>query len=146
MENIIDMVIALKNVSIFEDLPDHVLADIAEITTTSIIPAGEKFISKGDIEENMFIIKSGTAKIHDGEHIITTLGQNQIVGELAILAPVQRTADVTAVEEMLVFKINRDYFSDLIAEEFEIVKGVMIALVERIIINNAKLKDANLSA
>ena len=146
MENIIDMVLALKNVSIFQDLPDHVLADIAEITSTLIIPAGEKFITKGAIGENMFLIKSGTAKIHDGDHTITTLSDNQIVGELALLAPVKRTADVTALEEMVVFKINRDYFSDLLAEEFDIVKGVMMALVERIILNNKKLKEANLSA
>ena len=88
MENIIDMVLALKNVSIFEEIPDHVLADIAEITTTEIIPSGEKFIVKGAIGENMYIIKSGTAKIHDGDHTITTLADNQIVGELALLAPV----------------------------------------------------------
>lgn len=140
MENIIDMVLALKNVSIFEDLPDHVLADIAGITSTELIPQGEKFIKKGDLGDKMYIIKSGKAKIHDGDHLITTLGENQIVGELAILSPVKRTADVTALEDLVVFKINRDFFSDLLAEEFDIVKGVLHALVERIILNNKKLK------
>lgn len=139
------MVMALKNVSIFENLPDHVLADIAEITVVESIDKGSTFINKGDLGDNMFIIKSGKAKVHDGEHSITILHENQIVGELAILAPVQRTADVTALENLTVFKINRDYFADLLAEEFDIVKGLMISLVDRIIKNNEKLKEAKLS-
>lgn len=139
------MVMALKNVSIFENLPDHVLADIAEITVVESIDKGSTFISKGDLGDNMYIIKSGKAKVHDGDHDITTLHENQIVGELAILAPVQRTADVTALEDLTVFKINRDYFADLLAEEFDIVKGLMISLVHRIIQNNEKLKAANLT-
>jgi len=141
MENILDMVMALKNVSIFENIPVHVLADVAEITTVQQINRGETFIRKGDLGENMYIIKSGKAKIHDGDQIITTLDENQIVGELAILAPVKRTADVTALEHLTVFVINREYFADLLSEEIEIVKGVMVSLVERIVLNNEKLKS-----
>ena len=139
MENIIDMVMALKNVSIFQKIPDHVLADIAEITQIVEISKGEHFIKKGDIGDNMYIIRSGKAKIHDGENEITTLHENQIVGELAILAPVTRTADVTAIEDLVVFKIKREYFSELLAEEFDVVKGVMASLVNTIIKNNEKL-------
>ncbi|NNE27777.1 MAG: cyclic nucleotide-binding domain-containing protein [Saprospiraceae bacterium] len=141
MDNIIDMVLALKNVSIFQNLPDHVLADIAEITKVGSIDKGTTFIKKGDLGEEMYIIKSGVAQIHDGEHVITNISENQIVGELAILAPVQRTADVTALEDMTVFIINRDYFSDLLAEEFEIVSGVMVSLVDTIIQNNNIIKE-----
>lgn len=143
MENIIDFIIALKNVNIFQNLPDHVLADIAEITLVDSFVAGETFIKKGDLGDNMYIIKEGSAKVHDGEHTFTKLSKNQIVGELAILAPVKRTADVTALENMTVFKINREYFSDLLAEEFDIVKGVLSTLVETIIKNNEQLTELN---
>lgn len=139
MENIIDMVLALKNVSIFQKIPDHVLADIAEITEIDEIPKGKTFINKGDLGDNMYIIKLGKAKIHDGEKLITNLEENHIVGELAILAPVRRTADVTALEDLIVFKIKRDYFSDLLAEEIDIVKGIMASLVNTIIKNNERL-------
>jgi CRP-like cAMP-binding protein len=142
MENIIDLVLALKNVSIFNNIPDHVLADIAEIINVESIDKDHKFISKGDFGNEMYIIKTGSAKIHDGEQIIAILKENQIVGELAILAPVKRTADVTAIEDTIVFVINREYFSDLLSEQFEIVKGVMSSLVQTIILNNEKLKSA----
>lgn len=143
MENIIDKVIALKNVNIFQSIADHVLADIAEITHKVSISKGEQFIHKGEIGDCMYIINKGSAKVHDGEHRITTIGENDIVGELSILAPVLRTADVTSLEDCILFKIDRDYFTDLLEEENEIVRGVLRSLVERIIENNEKLKQWN---
>ena len=139
MENIIDLVIALKNVSIFKNIPDHILADIAAIMTVESVAAGEQFIFKGKLGDEMYIIRSGEARIHDGETQITTLKANEIVGELAILAPVERTADATAITDLVVFVIKRDYFADLLSEQLEIVKGVLEALVQRIIQTNKKL-------
>jgi len=141
MENIIDVVMALKNVHIFRNIPDHILADIAGIITIESIKKDSHFIKKGEIGDQMYIIRQGEARIHDGPHTIATLGINEIVGELAILAPVTRTADVTAQSDLIVFVISRDYFQDLLAEQPELVKAVMAALVQKIIETNAKLKD-----
>ena len=143
MENIIDLVLALKHVSIFNNIPDHILADIAEIIKIEKIERGETFINKGELGDEMYIIQSGKAKIHDGDHDIAILEENQIVGELAILAPVKRTADVTAMEDCLVFVIQREYFSDLLSEQFDLVQEVMSSLVQTIIEMNKKLKSAH---
>lgn len=143
MENIIDLVLSLKHVSIFNNIPDHILADIAEIIKVEKIESGETFINKGELGDEMYIIQSGKAKIHDGDHDIAILEENQIVGELAILAPVKRTADVTAMEDCLVFIIQREYFADLLSEQFDLVQEVMSSLVQTIIEMNKKLKSAN---
>ena len=143
MENIIDVVMALKNVSIFKNIPEHILADIAGIIHIDTIPAGEQFIRKDEMGDEMYIIRNGQAQIHDGDHKIAVLEKNQIVGELAILAPVTRTADVTAISDLLVFVINRDYFLDLMDDQPDLVKGVMGALVRKIIETNEKLKSGS---
>lgn len=142
MDNIIDKVLALKNVNIFHTIADHILADIAEIMTEVSFSKNYHFIKKGEIGDCMYIIHKGSAKVHDGNHIITEIGDNKIVGELSILAPVLRTADVTTLEECVLFKIEREYFSDLLSEDNEISKGVMRALVERIMANNEKLMES----
>jgi CRP-like cAMP-binding protein len=141
MDNIIDKVLALKNVNIFHTIADHILADIAEIIKEVTIPEGEQFIKKGEIGDCMYILFKGSAKVHDGAFMLSKIGENKIVGELAILAPVLRTADVTALEDCVLFKIDREYFSELLEEESEISKGVMRALVERIIANNERKQD-----
>ncbi|MCP4408525.1 MAG: cyclic nucleotide-binding domain-containing protein, partial [Gammaproteobacteria bacterium] len=54
------------------------------------------------------------------------------VGELAVLDPEPRVASVTAIEETQLFRIDRDAFSELIADRPEIAQGVIQALCQRV--------------
>lgn len=141
MELIIDKVMALKAVNIFSDLPEHVLAEIAEIIEIEEHTEGETIISKGDIGNSMYLIRKGKVKVHDGEKIFARLNENDIVGELSLLAPVPRTATVTATENLVLFKIEREYFMDLLYEEPELMHGIMEVLVNRIIGLNDKIRS-----
>jgi CRP/FNR family transcriptional regulator, cyclic AMP receptor protein len=141
MELIIDKVMALKTADIFSDLPEHVLAEIAEIIEIEAFNEGEKIISKGEIGNTMYLIRTGKVKVHDQDKVFATLGENEIVGELSLLAPVPRTATVTATEDLVLFKIEREYFMDLLYEEPELMHGIMRVLVNRIIDLNDKLRS-----
>lgn len=140
MELIIDKVMALKSVNIFSDLPEHVLAEIAEIIEIEEHTEGDLIIKKGEIGNSMFLIRKGKVKVHDGERTFATLHENDIVGELSLLAPVPRTAHVTATENLVLFKIEREYFMDLLYEEPELMHGIMRVLVNRIIDLNDKIR------
>jgi CRP/FNR family transcriptional regulator, cyclic AMP receptor protein len=141
MELIIDKVMALKTADIFSDLPEHVLAEIAEIIEIEAFNEGEKIISKGEIGNTMYLIRTGKVKVHNQDKVFATLGENEIVGELSLLAPVPRTATVTATEDLVLFKIEREYFMDLLYEEPELMHGIMRVLVNRIIDLNDKLRS-----
>lgn len=141
MELIIDKVMALKTAGIFSDLPEHVLAEIAEIIEIEAFNEGEKIIAKGEIGNTMYLIRKGKVKVHDHDKIFATLGENEIVGELSLLAPVPRTATVTAIEDLVLFKLEREYFMDLLYEEPELMHGIMRVLVNRIIDLNDKLRS-----
>ena len=143
MEFLIDKVFSLKTVSVFENLPEASLLDIARIMEYEEIPAGREFIKKGEIGDCMYIIKSGRVKVHDGESEFAQLGENEIVGELALLTPIPRTASVSTLEDSLVYIIGRDYFMDLLYEKSEILSEIIQVLIRRIISLNdeiAKLK------
>lgn len=141
MELIIDKVMALKTADIFSDLPEHVLAEIAEIIEVEEYNQGEIVIEKGDIGNSMYLIRKGKVKVHDKDRVFAQLGENEIVGELSLLAPVPRTATVTAVENLVLFKLEREYFMDLLYEEPELMHGIMRTLVNRIIELNNKLRN-----
>jgi CRP/FNR family cyclic AMP-dependent transcriptional regulator len=140
MELIIDKVMALKTAGIFSELPEHVLAEIAEIIEIEAFNEGEMIIKKGEIGNTMYLIRSGKVKVHDQDKVFATLGENEIVGELSLLAPVPRTATVTTTEDSVLFKIEREYFMDLLYEEPELMHGIMRVLVNRIIDLNDKLR------
>jgi CRP-like cAMP-binding protein len=141
MELIIDKVMALKAVNIFSNLPEHILAEIAEIIDIEEYTEGETIINKGDIGNSMYLIRKGKVKVHDGDKIFARLNENDIVGELSLLAPVPRTANVTATENLVLFKIEREYFMDLLYEEPELMHGIMEVLVNRIMHLNDKIRS-----
>jgi CRP-like cAMP-binding protein len=146
MELLIDKVLALKSVTIFSELPENVLAEIAEIIEIKEYDLGDAVISKGEMGNCMYLIRKGSVKVHDGDRVLATLKENEIVGELSLLAPVPRTASVTALESLILFKIEREYFMDLLYEEPELMYGVMNVLVNRIISLNEKLMAATKSS
>jgi CRP-like cAMP-binding protein len=132
---------ALKAVNIFSNLPEHILAEIAEIIDIEEYTEGETIINKGDIGNSMYLIRKGKVKVHDGDKIFARLNENDIVGELSLLAPVPRTANVTATENLVLFKIEREYFMDLLYEEPELMHGIMEVLVNRIMHLNDKIRS-----
>lgn len=139
MKLIIDLVLALKNVDIFSDIPEHIMADIADIIEINEFGKGERIMRKGEVGNCLYIIRKGRVSVHDGDKTLATLGENDIVGELSLLAPVMRTADVTALEDLVLFRIDREFFMDLLFEEPEIMKGILNVLVSRITTLNARL-------
>lgn len=141
MDFLIDKVIYLKAVSVFETLPEASLLDIARIMEDEEISKGTQFITKGDAASEMYIIKAGKVKVHAGDSTFATLGSGEIVGELALLSPVPRTASVTALENTLVYTIGREYFMDLMYEKPELMSNIMDVLTNRIISLNDELRS-----
>jgi CRP-like cAMP-binding protein/predicted GNAT family N-acyltransferase len=60
---------------------------------------GELIIKKGTTSTGMFIIMSGTVEVRDGEEVLATLGEGEVLGEMAFLLASPRSADVYAVSE-----------------------------------------------
>jgi len=140
MEFFVDKVFSLKSVSVFENLPEASLLDVARIMDTEEFEAGEEFIKKGDIAEDMYIVKSGVVEVHHDGSILAVLGENEIVGELAILAPIRRTASVRARTEVIAYRIGREYFMDLLYEKPELMSDIIEVLIGRITNLNDELR------
>jgi CRP/FNR family cyclic AMP-dependent transcriptional regulator len=144
MEFLVDKVFSLKSVSIFESLAEASLLDVARIMSFEEFKEGDIFIKKGDVANDMYIIKDGKVAVMDGDAVLATLGENEIVGELAILAPIRRTASVKALTDVLLYKIEREYFLDLLYEKPEMMGDLIEILIGRIMFLNSELKKYQL--
>lgn len=140
MEFLVDKVFSLKSISVFESLPEASLLDVARIMEIEEYERGEEFIKKGGIAENMYIIKSGKVEVHHDGSVLAVLGEKEIVGELAILAPIRRTASVTALTDVIVYSIGREFFMDLLYEKPELMSDIIEVLIGRIINLNDELR------
>ncbi|MBN1525712.1 MAG: cyclic nucleotide-binding domain-containing protein [Spirochaetales bacterium] len=128
----IEKVLVLKAAKIFSSMPDYLLASIAGIVEEVEAGRGETFLKKGEVGDCMYIIADGKVRIHDNDKELATFGRGEAVGELAVLDPETRSASATALENTLLFRLNKDDFDDLLADRPEIAQGVIHVLCQRI--------------
>jgi cAMP-dependent protein kinase regulator len=55
---------------------------------------GATLVEQGRLANELFVIKSGTADVFDGDDLIAQLGPGDIVGEIGVLETHKRTATV----------------------------------------------------
>ena len=125
----VEKVLILTTVPIFAETPSEILADVASIVDETVAQEGEAIITKGDLGDSMYVIVSGSVRVHDDELTLNTLGEREVFGELALLDPEPRIATVTALEETILFRIDQQPFYDLISDRGEVARGVMRVLV-----------------
>jgi HEAT repeat protein len=128
----IEKVLCLKAAPMFAEASEEILADVAAILEEREARAGEVIIKKGDPGDSMYVIVRGQVRVFDGERTITRLGERDIFGELALLDPEPRVASVAAVTDTRLFRLDREGFTELMAGNIEIVRGVLHVLCERL--------------
>jgi HEAT repeat protein len=129
---LVEKVIVLRTVHIFANTPEDYLAEIAMVLKEIEVEAGETFIRKGEAGDCLYIIASGKVRVHDEEREIITLGEREVVGELALLDAEPRNADVSAIEKTMLLRLDQEAFFELITNNPEVVRGVMRVLTKRI--------------
>lgn len=129
---IIEKVLLLKNSAIFQSCREADLIDIASICTEEYIDQNVKLFSKGDPGNCMYFIYKGTVSIHDGQHQLAQLSENEIFGELSLLDSESRSASATTLTDCTLLKIEQEPFYDVVATNSDILKGIMRTLCKRL--------------
>lgn len=132
MRSTLEKVIILKGASLFAGTPDEVLAAVASQMREISVAAGETIIRKGEPGDSMYIIVRGRMRIHDGDHVLTYLGQDEVVGEMALLDPEPRAASVTAEEDTELLRLDQEPFNELIEDRIEVTRAIMRILTRRV--------------
>ena len=128
----LEKVIILKSVSIFQNIPEETLAEVAISLKNVKAKAGKTIVTKGELGRSMYIIIVGKVKVHDGDKQIATLGQREIFGELAALNPEPRTFSVTALEDTHLFRLDYETLHELSSEHVDLASGIIQVLCQRL--------------
>lgn len=132
MLSTIEKVLILKTISLFSRTPDEILADVATLLAEIDLPSGGTIFQKGDAGDGMYIIVSGKVTVHDGDHILNTLQDGEVFGEMAVLDPEPRLASITALEDTHLLRLDRQPFYDLMEDRVEVAYGVIHVLSGRL--------------
>src|SRR2546425_2202487 len=97
---------ALARVDLFSGLRKKELKDLATYCGERKFSPGSVLISQGEQGLGLFIITTGTVRItrknspDEAEEVLGTAGAGDVIGEMALLDDMPRSATVTAVDDV----------------------------------------------
>jgi CRP/FNR family transcriptional regulator, cyclic AMP receptor protein len=128
----VERVLALKNVELFHDIPGEVLADIASLLDEEMFEKGQYIVNEGDLGKELFIIIKGEVEVVSNGSRIDLMKSGASFGEMALIDSQPRSADVIALDDVLVLKMERDDFHEILKQREEVSIGVIRVLNRRI--------------
>lgn len=127
---------ALRKIPLFRGVDDQKLRLLAFMSERTRFEAGENLMEEGAYGDVAYIILSGAADVlvhsPSGEQLVATVGENDFVGEIAILIDVPRTATVRATSQLVALAIQKDQFFKMLNNFPDMAVEVMRALAHRL--------------
>lgn len=136
----------LRNIPMFANIEPSKLKLLAFTSERLTFGDGDVLFNAGDPGDNAYIIVDGKADVlidtPNGPITVAEFSRNDIVGEIAILCDVPRTATVQAKSRLDTMVISKDLFFRLVMEFPQIAVAIMRELAERLEKTNAQLRAA----
>jgi CRP-like cAMP-binding protein len=136
----------LRRIPMFAKIEPSRLKLLAFTSERVTFQPGQELCHQGDIGDAAYLIISGEADILidavTGPVKIASAGKNALIGEIAIINDVPRTATVRSTTKLDALKIKKDHFLRLVTEFPEMAIEIMRVLATRVSRTNEELADA----
>lgn len=136
----------LRRIPIFAKIEPARLKLLAFTSDRVVYEPGQELCRQGDIGDAAYLVISGEVDIvvdtPNGPLKIASVGKNALVGEIAIINDVPRTATVQASSRVEALRITKEHFLRLVTEFPTIAIEIMRVLATRLSRTNEELTDA----
>lgn len=127
----IEMVMFIKNLPAFRNIPGNVISDLSEKITPLELNFGESIkFNMNDGNSPIFIVAHGEVRLRHDEHIVQTMKKGDVYGDLFQEgAPVPANI-IEATQRSVLFRINIMDFYFVMAMHHELVQGLIKNITE----------------
>ena len=136
----------LRKIPLFAKIEPAKLKLMAFASERLTFKEGQSLVKQGDTGDSAYIIVEGTADVvvstPDGPVTVASVGRNDIVGDIAILIDVPRTATVTATSELVALKVTKELFFRMVIDFPQMGVEIMRELAHRLVKTTAQLTEA----
>lgn len=105
---------AMRAVEHFRNLPVQKAIEFLQIVSPQTFKAGETVMKLGEPGHDFYMILSGKAAITKGEVAKKVYGMYEYFGEASLILDIPRTADVVAISELKVLRMEKGDFLNFI--------------------------------
>ncbi|HLO49009.1 MAG TPA: cyclic nucleotide-binding domain-containing protein [Kamptonema sp.] len=123
----------LRRVAYFEQCTDLELRQLIEYGYRQLFPAGQTICQENDPGDSFYIILSGVVEVlsQRADKYIATLHEGEFFGEMSLLLGTPRSATVRAMEDAILFVVERHDLQKLLVEQPNLADQIAKKLSER---------------
>jgi predicted acylesterase/phospholipase RssA/CRP-like cAMP-binding protein len=132
-----DILSFLESTEILGQLDKTFLQELIKDLEYINIKGGQLLIKQGEIGDSLYIVANGRLKVvvvtPEGENkLVGEVGKGECVGEMALLAQEQRSANVYTVRDSQLLKLSQQGFNNLVKKHPEALIQISRILVKRL--------------
>lgn len=132
MLTILERVIFLQNVDVFADVETEKLAAVAAIGVEIDAAPGEVLYVEAGPSDAMYLVLSGLVRLHRGQADVMRAKAGEAFGIWALFDDEVRVVSATCEQHARLLRIAKADFIELLADDVEITRGVLKAVVRRL--------------
>jgi len=137
----------LRRIPLFANIDTSRLKLLAFTSERLTFNSGAVLFREGDRGDSAYLILNGKVDVSvgspNGEVVVAHVGANNIIGEMALLCEMPRTATITATEPLDTLKIKKDQFFQLLRDLPNMTLEIMRELAVRLNNVNKELSAAH---
>ncbi len=137
----------LRKVPLFAKIESAKLKLLAFTSEHLEFVPGQPLCRQGEAGDAAFVVLEGSADVFvasdQGPMTVATIGKHDIVGEIAILCDVPRTATVQATTPLVALRISKDGFFNLVTQFPTVGVQVMQELAQRLLQTTQRLTETS---
>lgn len=132
MLTVVEKVVFLQNVDIFEQVPAEQLSFIAAIAEEVDYAKDDVIFKENEPSDSLYVVISGKIKLERNANLVLIAGPRDAFGTWAILDNEPRVVTATVSEDAGLLRIERNDFVDLLADNVQVTQGILKTLVKRV--------------
>ena len=110
----------LREVTWLKGMSDDVIQKILNASESRVYNSGDALMKQGDTGDGLIVITRGSVKVSIGDVVVDIMGRGAVIGEMAVLAGVPRTATVIADSTVNALWLTTDSMQAIMEESPEL--------------------------
>ncbi|MHB2022081.1 MAG: Crp/Fnr family transcriptional regulator [Mycobacteriales bacterium] len=136
----------IKELPLFAGIDEGAQAALEEHLVAAELRKGDVIFRQGEPGTRLYLVLDGKAKLYhttpDGrENMLAVVGPGEVIGELSLFDPGERTATAAALTDCRVVSLDHDALRPWLRDHLDVAEALLAAMARRLRRTNEAMAD-----